>query len=151
MTGRFFQQVKHLHRVAAGAAGDEEVEEQSDHHECEDARPGEMDILHAKQKLPADRGAEFDDAVKREAEEQPERSRVCERLDHRGALRVIAEDEPEDASGDDELQARQERAPHSPNLSIHFPRASTISSTVRRGLISNTKSVSFGRSARSES
>ena len=71
----------------------------------------------------------------------------------------------QDPCGDRQLQEREERAFHrgwtaagnspairgaqAPNRWIHFSLLSMISSRVRRGLISNTKSVSFGRSGMS--
>ena len=111
LSRRFLEQVEDLYHVTPGAAGNEEVEEESNHDQRKDARPTQDDALDSKQHLPANGADDFDGAIHEGAEDEPERIRAHQRCDHFRALSGIAKNEIENRQRDRDLQRRERRLP----------------------------------------
>ncbi len=153
LSRRLLEQVENFHHITASRPEHEKVEEHADHQQRRHAQPAEPDALDAHQDLPADGRDDFHEGIDSERRCEPPPVRLRERLGHFRALFRIVKNPVKNRDGDDDLARRDERALefHSPNRSFHCSSERTISSRLRRGLISHTKSVSRGSSGMSVS
>ncbi|HZJ17828.1 MAG TPA: hypothetical protein VFD27_22425, partial [Chthoniobacteraceae bacterium] len=62
------EQIKHLHHIAARAARDEKIKENTDHQKSKNASPSQIDTLHTEENSPAHAGDELDGAAEGEAD-----------------------------------------------------------------------------------
>jgi len=108
LAGRFLEQIINLHHVAAGAARDEIIKENTDEQQRIQPLPAQRDSLHIEQQPPAHGGDQLHRAVREKAGEQPPMIRAAQHLEHFRALLRIAQDEEKDRQREGDLERGEE-------------------------------------------
>ena len=114
---------KNLDDVAAGRAEEEQVEKHSREHDPQGAPIGKRDVLHPQQDEPAPCLEQQRDAERGDPRNKPPEPasgfRFPDRLKHLTVLRRVAENPPEQADGDQNLDGWQKIFFHSENRCAH--------------------------------
>ena len=108
-----------------------------------------MNVLHLEEDVPAHAGREFDQKVGENRRNDPTVVSAAERHAHLGPFVRIVKDPEEDRDRDRDLKESDEDFFHSPNRAFQTLTERRISSTVLRGLISQTSKQAGGRSGTS--